>query len=148
MRTLILFLIPLSLLVAEQKAPAPRRAAKKAAAAPAAAAALPAIPAGAEEIEPMLYRYKDKSGRVWLYRKTPFGITKMDEQQYNEIAKAQAGAAAFESKVYAVDKGDTVRFERATPMGKQSWEKKKSDLTSEEKAWLEQSVAAAPKPER
>jgi plastocyanin len=147
LRTLILFLIPLSLLVAEQKAPAQKRAAKKPASA--AAAALPAIPAGAEEIEPMLYRFKDKSGRVWLYRKTPFGITKMDEQQYNEIAKAQAGAAAFESKVHAVDNGDTVRFERATPMGKQSWEKKKSDLTSEEKAWLEQSVAAAaPKPEK
>ncbi len=97
----------------------------------------------------MLFRFTDKNGKAWLYRKTPFGVSKMDEEQYNQFAKAQAAATQLESKVNAVDKGETVLFERVTPMGKQSWEKKKSELTGEEKTWLEQSVASiAPRPEK
>jgi hypothetical protein len=106
-------------------------------------AATTSIPAGAVEVEPYLYRYTDKDGKVWLYRKTPFGISKSTEQAQLNVAQQQAAATANQAKVRAIDAGDTVKFERSTAMGKQSWEKKKADLTAEEKGWLAQANAQA-----
>ena len=129
-------------------APAAATTAPKTQAAPT-AAATNTIPAGAVQVEPYLFRYTDKDGKVWLYRKTPFGITKSTEQAQQDVTVQQAAAAANLSKVRAIDAGETVRFERSTAMGKQSWEKKKSDLTAEERGWLTQSTgdaAAAPQP--
>jgi hypothetical protein len=37
----------------------------------------------------------------------------------------------------AIDKGDTVRFERPSPFGMVNWEKKKSDLTDDERHLLD-----------
>lgn len=108
-----------------------------------------AIPAGAVEVEPYVYRHTDKDGKVWLYRKTPFGVSRMSEEAQQEVSRANAAAAANLAKVRATDKGETVRFERSTAMGQQSWEKKKSELNAQEKAWLADSVSqVAARPER
>ena len=37
------------------------------------------------------------------------------------------------SMIKVIDKGDTVRFERPSPFGPMGWEKKKSELTDEER---------------
>ena len=37
------------------------------------------IPAGAVEIEPYMYRYTDAAGKNWIYRKTPFGVMRLEE---------------------------------------------------------------------
>jgi hypothetical protein len=74
------------------------------------------------------YSYTDKDGKKWNYVKTAFGITRFP-------ARDQPAAAAPPdiSRVKVFDKGDTVRFERPGAMGPLSWEKKKSELTDEER---------------
>ena len=142
MRNLVLLFLPVVLLSATEKAPP----AKKTAAKPAASAvrtAPPAavtIPSGAVEIEPFLFRHTAADGKVWLYRKTPFGITKMEESARDE-AQRTAQKAATAPKI--TDNGDTIRFERNTPMGKHSWERKRAELTVEEKQWLEQKAQSS-----
>jgi hypothetical protein len=43
--------------------------------------------------------------------------------------------------IKVTDKGDTVRFERPGPVGSSVWEKKKADLSDEERRLLELSRA-------
>jgi hypothetical protein len=76
------------------------------------------------------YKWTDKEGKKWVYAKTPFGITR------SPASDAAANAPDL-SMTKAIDKGDTVRFERPTPFGTMSWEKKKSDLTDDERHLLD-----------
>jgi hypothetical protein len=77
------------------------------------------------------YLYTDKQGKKWVYAKTPFGIIK------NAYSDAPAAApAADTSAMKAIDQGETVKFERPSPFGTMSYEKKKSDLTDEERRIL------------
>jgi hypothetical protein len=68
------------------------------------------------------YNWTDKEGKKWIYSKTPFGIV-----------RAPAKSSPGESATKAIDKGDTVRFERPTPFGPVTWEKKKTELTVDER---------------
>ena len=85
------------------------------------------------------YLYTDKQGKKWVYAKTPFGIIK---NPYSENAAA-AATAPDAGMTKAIDKGDTVRFERPGPFGTMSYEKKKADLTDDERHILDTSSAAA-----
>ena len=76
------------------------------------------------------YVYTDKQGKKWIYAKTPFGLTKFPAPDTPPVAQDL-------SATKAVDKGDTVRFERPGPFGTMSWEKKKADLTDDERHLLE-----------
>jgi|SRR5580698_7167013 hypothetical protein len=69
------------------------------------------------------YIWTDKQGKKWVYAKTPFGIDR---------SPASDAAVSVPSATKVIDKGDTVRFERPSPFGTESWEKKKSELTNEE----------------
>jgi hypothetical protein len=83
------------------------------------------IPAGAEELAPSSYRFTDANGVRWLLRKTPFGVSAVEERS--------AGI------VKATDNGDSVRFVQNTPFGSHSWERKKSELNeSEREVWERQ----------
>lgn len=78
-----------------------------------------------------------------MYRRTPFGVSKWEDQP----AAAPQTAAAEADPVTATDLGDSVRFERKTPFGTNQWVRKKSELTAEEQAMLARSkdhAAAAP----
>jgi hypothetical protein len=77
------------------------------------------------------YSYTDKEGKKWIYAKTPFGVMKKPAE--DKPGSAQTGL----NSTKAIDKGDTVRFERPSPFGTMSWEKKKSDLTDDERHILE-----------
>lgn len=103
---------------------------KKPAAAPKAAAQT--IPAGAVLVEPFLYRYTDSGGKVWMYRQTPFGMSKWQES----ATPAPQPPPAKSEPVVVTDLGDSVRFERKTPFGGGTWVRKKTELTDEEKAWV------------
>jgi hypothetical protein len=76
------------------------------------------------------YSYTDKQGKKWIYARTPFGITRAP---YTDQPAGGAAAKPDPNGIRAIDKGDTVRFERPTPFGPMGWEKKKSELTDEER---------------
>ena len=76
------------------------------------------------------YAYTDKDGKKWVYARTPFGIMRFP-------ASDVPAGGPDPSTTKAVDKGDTVRFERPSPFGPMIWEKKKSDLTDDERHVLD-----------
>jgi hypothetical protein len=88
------------------------------------------VPANAVLVEPGLYRWVDRDGKTWMFRKTPFGVRRWAETA--EDAKLQSVV----ENTTAVDQGDAVRFERVTPFGKRTWVRKKSELdATERKIW-------------
>jgi hypothetical protein len=115
-----------------------------------------AVPAGASEISPGLFKHTDGAGKSWLYRKTPFGVVKTAEtleadQKAANPAPAERGNPFSEKKgassnrttasVTAVEDGDSYKFERSTPFGPSRWTRKKSELTAEELQIVEKARA-------
>jgi hypothetical protein len=88
------------------------------------------IPKDAVETSPGLFRWTDKDGKVWVYRRSPFGVSRWPAASDSRYDKQDAP----EDHVTAVEQGDSIRFERSTPLGQRTWVRKKSDLTAEEKA--------------
>lgn len=80
------------------------------------------------------FDYTDKAGNQWVYTNTPFGVTR--------AARTGSGPAGGALTARATDLGDTVRFEQSTPFGTKTWEKKKADLTDEERRTVESQTAA------
>ena len=97
-----------------------------------------AIPSDAVLGEDGDYHYTDPQGKKWIYRKTPFGVTRMEDSPERAAAKA---AAANGEGIKATEDGEIVRFERLGPFGVWKWEKKKSDLDDTEKAALRNAQA-------
>ena len=122
-RTLILAALSLAIVCAEGGQPPKKAAAKKSAAPPAAVT----VPAGATMTEPGTWTYTDAKGKKWIYRQTPFGIAKAEDKPAETPATAVIPITATED-------GDKVRFERPGPFGVYRWEKKKSELTDDERA--------------
>jgi hypothetical protein len=89
-------------------------------------------PKGAVQVEPGLWRHKDDKGKVWMYRRTPFGLAKFAPEA-GDMAKSDKAEAEF---ITAVDGGDVVKFERKTPFGTSQWTRKKTQLQGAElEAW-------------
>jgi hypothetical protein len=80
------------------------------------------------------YSWTDKEGKKWTYVKTPFGIVR------SEVSQAPAASSSL-SDVKAFDEGDTVRFEKQSPFGVVKWQKKKTELTDEERDLLTKQAA-------
>ncbi len=93
------------------------------------APAATAIPSDAVPTEDGSFRYTDSRGKKWLYRNTPFGVSKVEEKPAESAAPA-----AVDERTKAVESGDTIRFERPGPFGPTRWEKKKTDLDPSEQA--------------
>jgi hypothetical protein len=103
------------------------------------------VPADAVQVSPGLYRAKDKDGKVWMYRRTPFGVQRWQED--GEDAKKDAVV----EQTNVVDLGDSVRFERTSPFGKRTWVRKKTELDeTEQRIWSAEQAknAGAPKTEK
>ena len=98
-----------------------------------AATPAPVIPAGATQVEPNLYRYTDTQGKTWMFRQTPFGISKWEDSPSSQLAVPAPQAAP---PVKVTDLGDRVQFERDMPFGATKWIRKKSELTEDEQALL------------
>jgi hypothetical protein len=141
MRIVTLGLIGAALLLAQDKTQdqtrgKPEKKTETRPPAPPAAAALPTVPQGAKEIEPNLYRYTDAEGKTWMYRKTPFGISKWEDKPVPP--KPDTGAAP---PVAITDLGDSVQFDRPTPFGNSRTIRKKAELTDDEKALIQREEA-------
>jgi hypothetical protein len=129
-------LLATGLLMAQSdQKPAYKETAKKA------AAKKPApltIPKDAVKNPDGTYSYIDKEGKKWRYVNTAFGVMRSED---NPDAPAPALPPAQWTK--ATDNGDTVIFEKPTPFGPARMEKKKSDLTPEERAFLDSQAATS-----
>lgn len=108
---------------------------------PAAAPSAVTVPKDAVKNANGTYSYTDKDGRKWIYTNTPFGVVRVPGTD----SDTQGGSPSA-SAVKVIDKGDTVRFERATPFGKMNWEKKKTDLTEEERKLFESQTGQSQPP--
>ena len=123
---------------AKKASPAAPKAASKSTAKANDASKPMAIPADAVQDSTGDYRYTDPQGKKWLYRKTPFGVTRLEATAENASPKADAASGGG---ITAFDDGDKVRFERKGPFGVWKWEKKKSELDESEKAALQAAQA-------
>jgi hypothetical protein len=94
------------------------------------------LPADAVQNPDGTYAYTDKAGKKWTYSKTPFGVMRSEDS-----GNAAATAAPSQSWNKVTDNGDTVTFERETPFGPIKTEKKKSELTEEERSTVERQTA-------
>ncbi len=126
MRLLIVFSVFATLLAAADKPAAKTRpAARTTTVKPL------AIPAGAVESEPGAWHYTDAQGKKWVYRKTPFGVARMEDKPDTRPAPA-----VKVEDVKATESGDYILFERPGPFGTYKWQTKKSDLNElEQAAW-------------
>lgn len=119
-KTLVIFAFAAMALGAQDKAPAQEKA-------------RPAgLPASAVASDPYTWRYTDAKGTKWLFRQTPFGLSKMEDKPAAAVVEAKP------TPTTVTDLGDSVKFSRKTPFGAQTWTKKKADLTDEEKALLQE----------
>jgi hypothetical protein len=85
------------------------------------------IPKDAVEVEPGLWSAKDAKGKVWHYRRTPFGVRKFEPETRPDTTAEQAEfVTAFD------EGGEVIRFERKTPFGKATWRRRKSELDAVE----------------
>src|SRR5882724_6847996 len=78
------------------------------------------IPAGAVEVEPYTYRFTDAQGKKWIYRKTPFGISRAEDKAVEDpkaVDPKKEESARLIDATTAVEAGDSVRFERPGPFG-------------------------------
>jgi len=131
MRLFVFAFLAIAALAAEQS-PAPKGSKPKPAAV--------TVPTDATEIAPHVWRHTDKAGKTWIYRETPFGLSKVEERVPDAAAMAAQPTNVVPVKV--TEDGDTIRFEKPTPMGNRVWTKKRAELTPEEKDWLEKTKAS------
>jgi hypothetical protein len=102
----------------------------------------PTIPRDATPVGDGSFRYVDKDGKKWIYRATPFGVSKAEERPAPAVQRIEDDPAKSE------DQGDSVRFSRPTPFGAKVWTKKKSELDSYEKSiWERDRDKSAAKPD-
>jgi len=87
------------------------------------------IPKDAVPMSNGAYSYTDSKGKKWIYTNTPFGISRVEDMG--------PPPAAGPELTKAIDKGEVVRFERPSPFGTMTWEKKKTELTDEERQMVE-----------
>jgi hypothetical protein len=93
------------------------------------------IPKDAVKNENGTYSYTDKQGKKWLYSNSPFGVIRTAVPETEATTHPPANKVTGDTK--AIDKGDTVQFESPSPFGKVTWERKKSELTDDERHILD-----------
>ena len=132
MKPIFVFFIAAALALTASAADKPDAGAPAKKAAPAPKTIQPlTIPKDAKPGENGTFKYTDKDGRKWSYSTTPFGISRVVD-----MGPAPGNyTAPVASK--AIDLGDTVRFEQPGPFGVMHWEKKKTELSDEERQVFE-----------
>jgi hypothetical protein len=92
------------------------------------------IPKDAVQVDSNTYRYTDPVGKKWIYNRTPFGISRVEDKSVEDAKKAQEDMAHQVESTKAVEDGDSIRFERASPFGITRWQRKKGELNEMERA--------------
>ena len=103
----------------------------------------PTIPKDATPLPDGSFRYVDKDGKKWIYRATPFGVSKAEERPV-----VQETQRIEDDPTKTEDLGDSVRFSRPTPFGPKVWTTKKNAFDTYEKSiWDRDSKKTAPAPD-
>jgi hypothetical protein len=98
------------------------------------------IPQGAVERDPGRFFYTDADGKKWIFVRTPFGISKMEDKPSDAPALiAQSKPVDPFAAIKITVSGDMVNFERTTAFGISKWKKKLSELDDQEKAAVRRS---------
>jgi hypothetical protein len=97
------------------------------------------VPAGAVKAGDGSFHYTDRQGKKWIYRQTPFGMSRAEDRP------VEAMAVEVPPGMKATDDGDAVRFERPGPFGTYRWQRKKTDLSDMEQAVWDREKARAAK---
>ena len=109
------------------------------------------VPSDAVEVGPGVYKLADKTGKVWFYRRTPFGVSRY-EQPKEQSAANEAKYAAAVPDTQITEQGDSLKFVRPGPFGNYTWVKKKTDLDESEKAnyeaWQKKIAASETNPQQ
>lgn len=101
------------------------------------------VPATATLVEPGTWKDTDAKGKAWLYRVTPFGVSKIAavDEYGNSVLRSEqqkSPSSADTANITARIDGDTIHFQQPTPFGTKKWDRKATDdLASTEKAALE-----------
>lgn len=111
---------------------APAQQARKQEGKPKAKPAALTVPAGAEKVGEGVWRAKDGQGRTWIYKKTPFGLIRMEEQAAQAAPEQAAAVRVVEMR------GEEAVFERQTPFGRRTWSKRPGDMDEEERRAMEE----------
>ena len=91
------------------------------------------LPSGAVKAEDGTWRYKDASGKVWIYEKSPFGYSKRSEPAEKPTSEEPTKPPYRVVEV----KGDLITFETSNPFGKARWTRKRDEMNKNEKLSLE-----------
>jgi hypothetical protein len=87
----------------------------------------PTIPKDATPLPDGSFRYVDKDGKKWIYRATPFGVSKSEERIVAPVVQKVS-----DDPTRSKDMGDSVQFTRPTPFGPKVWTTKKTELSAYE----------------
>jgi hypothetical protein len=98
------------------------------------------IPKEAVERDPGRFFYTDSDGKKWIFVRTPFGVSKVEDKptEASALVAKPKTADPFEAVKITVT-GDVVNFERPTAFGISKWKKKLSELDDQEKAAVRRS---------
>jgi hypothetical protein len=93
------------------------------------------LPPGAVMTKPGTYRYTDAQGTKWIYRQTPFGLARFEEQERIDERAAEERQKVLE-RMTATEDGDFIHFTKPGPFGTYKWKQKKTELDElEQAAW-------------
>lgn len=93
------------------------------------------IPDGVREIQPNTYTFTDTQGQKWIYRKTPFGVSRLPDKPVTDTGAVPADEQLAQATT-AVDRGESILFTRPGPFGVYRWESRKTDLNAfEQLVW-------------
>ena len=100
------------------------------------------IPAKAVKTEDGSYRYTDAQGKKWIYRQSPWGVSKVEDKP--ATAADRAAEQQRIAQIKATEDGEVIRFERPGPFGTYKWSRKKTELDETERAaWERQKTISA-----
>jgi hypothetical protein len=98
------------------------------------------IPKDAVERDPGRFFYTDSDGKKWIFVRTPFGVSKVEDKPSEApaiVARPKTDDPFAAVKITVT--GETVNFERQTAFGVSKWKKKLSELDDQEKAAVRRS---------
>ncbi len=99
------------------------------------------VPANATMVDEVTWRSVDGQGKVWMYKRTPFGMMRSPELSAPEQQKRDGVGDPLEGMTVK-EVGDSLKFSRPGPFGVYTWTKKKNDLNADEKLVWERSQKA------